>query len=254
MKSNTSAYGEETWLSKLRPTTIATRGSWRVPPRLPNPLCLCLTGRGSQELRMGIEQYNSSAACAVGRCRRPSSHCLLIFVIKIAKNNPKTIHFGGIKGRAIRARYMEMSYDTMDKDGVVRTLPLFSDSAPSDTHSATLTTSCFLLSLLRSPLSLRRKPTLKICSRKVLFRVTQSLLVTRSESTLFSPRLLVSSSTSYSTVASPCSVRIVERDSANGSNYAMCAVNPSRISPSFNDSALREVVDESNAKLTACWR
>ncbi|KAG8905251.1 3-oxoacyl-[acyl-carrier-protein] synthase [Tulasnella sp. 403] len=37
--------------------------------------------------------------------------------------------------------------------------------------------------------------------------------------------------------------RAVERDSQNRSNYAMCAVNPSRISPSFNDSALREVVE-----------
>ena len=42
--------------------------------------------------------------------------------------------------------------------------------------------------------------------------------------------------------------RAVERDSANRSNYAMCAVNPSRISPSFNDSALREVVDDISRK------
>ena len=37
--------------------------------------------------------------------------------------------------------------------------------------------------------------------------------------------------------------RAVERDSQNRSNYAMCAVNPSRISKTFNDAALREVVD-----------
>jgi hypothetical protein len=35
----------------------------------------------------------------------------------------------------------------------------------------------------------------------------------------------------------------VERDSENRSNYAMCAVNPSRISSMFSDAALREVVD-----------
>lgn len=34
----------------------------------------------------------------------------------------------------------------------------------------------------------------------------------------------------------------VERDSENRSNYAMCAVNPSRISKSFSDAALKEVV------------
>jgi hypothetical protein len=37
--------------------------------------------------------------------------------------------------------------------------------------------------------------------------------------------------------------RAVERDSENRSNYAMCAVNPSRISKTFSDAALREVVD-----------
>ncbi|KAJ7082253.1 hypothetical protein B0H15DRAFT_785828 [Mycena belliarum] len=37
--------------------------------------------------------------------------------------------------------------------------------------------------------------------------------------------------------------RAVERDSENRSNYAMCAVNPSRIFKTFTDAALREVVD-----------
>jgi fatty acid synthase subunit alpha len=35
----------------------------------------------------------------------------------------------------------------------------------------------------------------------------------------------------------------VERDSQNRSNYAMCAVNPSRISKTFNQVALREFVE-----------
>jgi fatty acid synthase subunit beta len=37
--------------------------------------------------------------------------------------------------------------------------------------------------------------------------------------------------------------RAVERNFENRSNYAMCAVNPSRISRTFTDAALREVVD-----------
>jgi len=34
------------------------------------------------------------------------------------KHNPKekTIHFGGIKGQAIHQRYIDMPYDTLDKD------------------------------------------------------------------------------------------------------------------------------------------
>jgi fatty acid synthase subunit alpha, fungi type len=37
--------------------------------------------------------------------------------------------------------------------------------------------------------------------------------------------------------------RAVERDFENRSNYAMCAVNPSCISKTFNEAALQEVVD-----------
>jgi fatty acid synthase subunit alpha len=50
-------------------------------------------------------------------------------ITEIVKNNPKekTIHFGGIKGQAIRQRYIDMTYDTMDKDGNVKTLTLFAD-------------------------------------------------------------------------------------------------------------------------------
>ncbi len=50
-------------------------------------------------------------------------------IIEIVKDNPKdkTVHFGGIKGQAIRQRYMDMTYDAMDRDGNVKTLPLFAD-------------------------------------------------------------------------------------------------------------------------------
>ena len=37
--------------------------------------------------------------------------------------------------------------------------------------------------------------------------------------------------------------RAIEWDSKNRSNYAMCAVNPSRVSKTFSDAALREVID-----------
>ena len=37
--------------------------------------------------------------------------------------------------------------------------------------------------------------------------------------------------------------RAVERDSESRSDYAMCAVNPSQVSPTFSDAALCEVVD-----------
>ena len=50
-------------------------------------------------------------------------------IIETVKDNPKekTIHFRGIRGQDIRQCYMEMTHNTIDKDGNVKTLPLFAD-------------------------------------------------------------------------------------------------------------------------------
>src|ERR1700723_3370234 len=89
------------------------------------------TGQGSQEVGMGMDLYNSSPA-ARAVWDGADAHLLAVYgfsIVEIVKDNPKekTIHFGGIKGQAIRQRYMDMTYDTMDKDGNVKTLPLFGD-------------------------------------------------------------------------------------------------------------------------------
>ena len=57
-------------------------------------------------------------------------HLLAVYgfsIIDIVKHNPKgkTIHFGGIKGQPIRQHYIDTTYDTLDKDGNVKMLPLF---------------------------------------------------------------------------------------------------------------------------------
>src|ERR1700733_11236311 len=79
------------------------------------------TGQGSQEPGMGMDLYNSSpAARAVWDAA--DEHLLAVYgfsIIDIVKHKPKkkTIHFGGIKGQAIRQRYID----------IVKTLPLFTD-------------------------------------------------------------------------------------------------------------------------------
>jgi fatty acid synthase subunit alpha, fungi type len=83
------------------------------------------TGQGSQEAGMGMDLYNSSPA-ARAIWDGADAHLLAVYgfsIIKIIKDNPmeKTIHFGAIKGQAIRQRYM-------DKDGQVKTLPFFGDT------------------------------------------------------------------------------------------------------------------------------
>jgi fatty acid synthase subunit alpha len=89
------------------------------------------TGQGSQEPGMGMNLYNASPA-ARAVWESADAHLLAVYgfsIVEIVKDNPKekTVHFGGIKGQAIRQRYIDMTYDTMDKDGSIKTLPLFAD-------------------------------------------------------------------------------------------------------------------------------
>ncbi|KAL0957759.1 hypothetical protein HGRIS_001537 [Hohenbuehelia grisea] len=90
------------------------------------------TGQSSQESGMGMDLYNLSAATRAV-WDGADTHLLAVYgfsMVEIVKDNPKTktIHFGGIKGQAIRTTVMDMTYDTMDKDGNVKTLPLFADT------------------------------------------------------------------------------------------------------------------------------
>jgi fatty acid synthase subunit alpha, fungi type len=94
------------------------------------PTIYVFTGYGSQEAGMDMDLYNSSPA-ARAVWEGAGAHLLAVYgfsIVEIVKDNQKakTIHFGGIKGQAIRQRFMNMAYDAMDKDGNIK-LPLFAD-------------------------------------------------------------------------------------------------------------------------------
>ena len=211
------------------------------------------TGQGSQEPGMGMDLYNNSpAARAVWEAA--NAHLLAVYgfsIIEIVKDNPKekTIHFGGIKGQDIRQRYMEMTYDTMDKDGNVKTLPLFADidvRTPKYTFSHP---NGLLFATQFAQIAL-------VVTEKAAFEDMRMKGFVQKECAFAGHSL-----GEYSALASIADVlpisslvdvvfyrgitmqRAVERDAENRSNYAMCAVNPSRISKTFSDAALREVVD-----------
>ncbi|KDR66848.1 hypothetical protein GALMADRAFT_216738 [Galerina marginata CBS 339.88] len=70
------------------------------------PTVYVFTGQGSQEPGMGMDLYNSSPA-ARAVWDGADAHLMAVYgfsIVEIVKDNPKekTIHFGGIKGQAIR--------------------------------------------------------------------------------------------------------------------------------------------------------
>ncbi|KAJ3916064.1 fatty acid synthase [Lentinula edodes] len=211
------------------------------------------TGQGSQEPGMGMDLYNSSPA-ARAVWDGADEHLRAVYgfsILEIVKENPKekTVHFGGIKGQAIRQRYMDMSYDTTDRDGHIKTLPLFADidiRTPKYTFSHP---NGLLFATQFAQIAL-------VVTEKAAFEDMRSKGFVQTDCAFAGHSL-----GEYSALASIADVlaisalvdvvfyrgitmqRAVERDSENRSNYAMCAVNPSRISKSFSDAALREVVD-----------
>jgi len=203
---------------------------------------------------MGMDLYNSSPA-ARAVWEGADAHLLAVYgfsIVEIVKDNPKekTIHFGGIKGQAIRQRYMDMTYDTMDKDGHVKTLPLFAD----------IDVRCPKYTFTSHPAGLRFATQFAqialVVSEKAAFEDMHVKGFVQKDCAFAGHSLgeysALASITNFLHISALVDVvfyrgitmqRAVERDSENRSNYAMCAVNPSRVSTTFSDAALREVVD-----------
>ncbi|KAH9966861.1 hypothetical protein BC827DRAFT_1264771 [Russula dissimulans] len=151
-------------------------------------------------------------------------------IVEIVRENPKkkTIHFGDIMSQAIRDHYMGMIYDTTDKDGNIKSLPLFVD---------------------------------------INIRTLQHTFTHPKGFVQLTAAFAIHSSSEFSALASVANIlpnyslvdvvfyraltmqRAVERVEQSRLNYAMCAVSPSRVGETFDGAALREIVDTiSNAR------
>ena len=175
------------------------------------------------------------------------------------KNNPKelTIHFGGPRGKAIRANYMAMTFETVAADGSIKSERIFKDISETTT-SYTYRSPTGLLSATQFT-----QPALTLMEKASFEDMKSKGLVPR-DSTFAGHSL-----GEYSALAALADVMpieslvsvvfyrgltmqvAVERDAQGRSNYSMCAVNPSRISSTFNEEALRFVV--ANIAETTGW-
>lgn len=210
------------------------------------------TGQGSQEQGMGMDLYNSSdvAKEVWDRADKYLMDTYGFAITNIVKNNPKelTIHFGGPRGKAIRANYMAMTFETVAADGSIKSERIFkgiSETTPSYTYQSPNG----LLSATQFT-----QPALTLMEKASFEDMKAKGLVPR-DSTFAGHSL-----GEYSALAALAEVMpieslvsvvfyrgltmqvAVERDASGRSNYSMCAVNPSRISKTFNEDALRFVV------------
>jgi fatty acid synthase subunit beta len=165
--------------------------------------------------------------------------------------NPKelTIYFGGPRGKAIRQNYMSMTFETVGSDGSIKSEKIFKE-IDENTTSYTYRSPTGLLSATQFT-----QPALTLMEKASFEDMRSKGLVQRDSS--FAGHSLGE----YSALASLAEVMpieslvsvvfyrgliiqvAVERDGTGRSNYSMCAVNPSRISKTFNEQALQYVVE-----------
>ncbi|KAJ9137269.1 Fatty acid synthase subunit beta [Pleurostoma richardsiae] len=210
------------------------------------------TGQGSQEQGMGMDLYDSSpvAKDVWDRADKYLMDTYGFAITHIVKNNPKelTIHFGGPRGKAIRQNYMAMTFETVAADGSIKSERIFKEISESTT-SYTYRSPTGLLSATQFT-----QPALTLMEKASFEDMKAKGLVPR-DSTFAGHSL-----GEYSALAALADVMpieslvsvvfyrgltmqvAVERDAQGRSNYSMCAVNPSRISKTFNEEALRFVV------------
>ncbi|KZF21194.1 fatty acid synthase subunit beta dehydratase [Xylona heveae TC161] len=211
------------------------------------------TGQGSQEQGMGMELYaNSPVAKEVWD--RADKHFMDNYgfsIVNIVKNNPKelTIYFGGPRGKAIRQNYISMTFETVSADGSIKSEKIFKE-IDETTTSYTYRSPSGLLSATQFT-----QPALTLMEKAAFEDMRYKGLVQRDSS--FAGHSLGE----YSALAALAEVMpieslvsvvfyrgltmqvAVERDEQGRSNYSMAAVNPSRISKTFNEQALQYVVE-----------
>lgn len=217
------------------------------------PSAYVFTGQGSQEVGMGMDLYASSpVARAVWDAA--DAHLTSVYgfsIVDIVKNNPKelTIHFGGIKGQGIRQRYMDLTYDTIDAEGNVKTQPLFSDI---DLYTTSYTFShpqglLFATQYTQIALVVTEKAAFDDMKAKGLIDPEAAFaghsLGEYSALAAIADVLPISSLADVVFFRGITMQRAVQRDAEGKSQYAMMAANPSRVGKTFSEEALREIVD-----------
>eukprot|EP01127_Copromyxa_protea_P004216 TRINITY_DN14111_c0_g1_i1.p1 TRINITY_DN14111_c0_g1~~TRINITY_DN14111_c0_g1_i1.p1 ORF type:complete len:3881 (+),score=986.19 TRINITY_DN14111_c0_g1_i1:27-11669(+) len=207
------------------------------------------TGQGSQEAGMGMDLYTSSKV-AKAIWDRADEHFFLKFgfsIIDIVKNNPKslTVYFGGPRGKEVRDNYLSMSYESVDSDGPLPLFPSITSSSASYTFNSP-NGLLFATQFAQPALTLMEKAAYEdMCANGLVNPHSPFAGHSLGEYAALSS---IGDVLSIETLCDIVFYRgmtmqvAVKRDESGRSQYGMVAVNPTRVSPTFDDKLLRRLI------------
>ncbi|KAK9235158.1 acyl transferase domain-containing protein [Lipomyces kononenkoae] len=207
------------------------------------------TGQGSQEPNMGMDLYASSpiARSVWDIADKFYLKTYGFEITKIVRENPKqmTIHFGGVNGRRIRQNYLSLTVQTTGDDGQPILEKVFKD-INEDSESYTFKSPKGLLhatQFTQAAITLVELARYKDMEARGL--ISENYNFAGHSLGEYPALASFAQIMSIEQLVAICFYRgmamqvTVKRDEQGASDYSLCAVNPSRVSKTFNEKMLR---------------